>query len=79
MVGPFRAGEQVSFTCKSGGGQPAPQITWSFAGKQLEDEAVNEEEEAAIKIAETIEEDVTSSTLSILLEREHTGEYLHCE
>lgn len=75
VVGPFRAGEQVSFTCKSGGGQPAPQITWSFAGNQLEDEAVNE----AIKIAETIEEDVTSSTLSILLEREHTGEYLHCE
>ena len=69
VVGPFAAGSRASFTCESGGGKPAPSITWVFG----EDEAEGEVEEEIVE-----EEGKITSTLTIMLIREHSGSDLAC-
>ena len=70
VVGPYAAGTEASFTCESGGGKPAPTITWVFG----EDEAEGEVEEEIVE-----EEGKISSTLTIMLVREHSGSDLTCK
>jgi len=78
VVGPYAAGSQVSFTCTTGGGKPAADVTWYWEGLHPEHEGETEysgEEEV-------VEEEDGSSTvysrLNVDLEREHTGAYLTC-
>jgi len=70
VVGPYAAGTEATFTCESGGGKPAPTITWVFG----EDEAEGEVEEEIVE-----EEGKITSTLTIMLVREHSGSDLTCK
>ena len=36
VVGPYASGSSVAFSCISGGGKPAPSVSWSFGGEDLE-------------------------------------------
>jgi len=70
VVGPYAAGTEASFTCESGGGKPAPTITWVFGDEEAEGDVEEEVEE---------EEGKTTSTLTIMLVREHSGSDLTCK
>jgi len=70
VVGPYAAATQATFVCESGGGKPAPTITWVFG----EDEAEGEVEEEVVE-----EEGKITSTLTIMLVREHSGSDLTCK
>ena len=70
VVGPYAAGTEASFTCESGGGKPAPTITWVFGDEEAEGDVEEEVEEEEGKI---------TSTLTIMLVREHSGSDLTCK
>ena len=71
VVGPYASGSEVAFSCESGGGKPAPSVSWNFGDEDLEGET-------------TITEDILTGIITVKsdvvvpLEREHSGSYLHC-
>eukprot|EP00092_Neocalanus_flemingeri_P025444 GFUD01027586.1.p1 GENE.GFUD01027586.1~~GFUD01027586.1.p1 ORF type:complete len:1098 (+),score=293.63 GFUD01027586.1:126-3419(+) len=72
VVGPYSSGSEVAFTCESGGGKPAPSVSWKFG----EEEDLEEET--------TITEDILTGSITVksvvvvALEQENSGETLHC-
>ena len=71
VVGPYSSGSSIAFSCESGGGKPAPSVSWRFGDEDLEGETtVNEN---------ILNGDITvNSVVVVTLEREHSGKHLHC-
>ena len=71
VVGPYSSGSGVAFSCESGGGKPAPSVSWNFGEEDLEGET-------------TITEDILTGSITVksvvvvALEREHSGSHLQC-
>ena len=71
VVGPYASGSSVAFSCVSGGGKPAPSISWSFGGEELEGETTIDENMLDGELTVT-------SVLVVELEREDSGSQLQC-
>jgi len=71
VVGPYASGSSVAFSCISGGGKPAPSVSWSFGGEDLEGETTVEENMLDGELTVT-------SVVVVELEREHSGSQLQC-
>eukprot|EP00090_Calanus_glacialis_P045715 TRINITY_DN8668_c0_g1_i1.p1 TRINITY_DN8668_c0_g1~~TRINITY_DN8668_c0_g1_i1.p1 ORF type:complete len:1080 (-),score=259.44 TRINITY_DN8668_c0_g1_i1:89-3328(-) len=71
VVGPYSSGSSVAFSCESGGGKPAPSISWRFGEEDLEGETTVDEN--------ILNGDITVTSVVVVdLEREHSGAYLYC-
>lgn len=71
VVGPYASESSVAFSCVSGGGKPAPSISWSFGGEELEGETTIDENMLDGELTVT-------SVLVVELEREDSGSQLQC-
>jgi len=71
VLGPYASGSSVEFSCKSGGGKPAPSVAWRFGDEDLEGET-------------TVYEDVitgyitVTSVVVVELQSEQSGAELNC-
>ena len=67
VVGSYSSGSSVAFSCKSGGGKPAPSVSWRFGEDDLEGET-------------TVDENIVTgeTTVTSELERELSGAQLQC-
>jgi hypothetical protein len=71
VVGPYSSGSSVEFSCESGGGKPAPTVSWTFGEEDLEGETTVDENIVTGEITVT-------SVVVIELEREKSGAQLKC-
>ena len=70
VVGPFAAGDELSFSCEAFGAKPAPMITWLLGKDLIEGE-----------LSENMEEDgslTVKNEVNLVLDRSHTGSSLSC-
>jgi len=66
VAGPFAADTEVSFVCKSWGGKPAPSLEWTVGEQQMEGD-------------QTVDENEATNTLTLTLNRDHTGTNIVCK
>ena len=71
VVGPYTAGSEAAFSCKSGGGKPAPSVSWTFGDEVLEGETEVSEDTQTGSMTVT-------NNLVVTLEVEQVGERLTC-
>jgi len=71
VVGPYSSGSSVEFSCESGGGKPAPSVSWKFGDEDLEGETTVDTHILSGEITVT-------SVVVVELEREHSGANLQC-
>ena len=71
VVGPYSSGSSVAFSCESGGGKPAPSVSWKFGDEDLEGETTVDTHILSGEITVT-------SVVVVELEREHSGANLQC-
>ena len=70
VVGPFAAGDELSFSCEAFGAKPTPTITWLLGEDLIEGE-----------LSENVEEDgswTVKNEVNLVLDRSHTGSSLSC-